>query len=127
MNDYVTQSDFAGLRDDFHRVVVVLERLEKKVDGHTVKLDAIQAKLEEHDGKLDEHSAKLDEHDRKLDLLDERTRRQGVLHERLESKVDVVIEVLGTKASSQDVTNLRDEVVPRLDALESVVRDIAAH
>jgi len=58
----------------------------------------------------------------KLTEVDDRTRRQGVLHERLESKVDAVIEVLGTKASRSDVENLRAEIVPRLDVIESVMR-----
>jgi len=94
MNDYVTQREF-------QKVVTILERI---------------------DARLDKVDAKLDKVDAKLGEVDERTRRQGVLHERLESKVDAVIEVLGTKASKSDVDNLRAEIVPRLDVLESVMR-----
>ena len=64
----------------------------------------------------------LDRIEKRFDRVEESIRHQGVLHERLESKVDTVIEVLGTKASTSDVENLRAEIVPRLDVLESAVR-----
>ena len=81
-------------RPEFQKVITVLERIEDR-------LTAV---------------------DERLTAVDERTRRQGVLHERLESKVDAVIEVLGTKASKSDVENLRAEIIPRLDVLESAMR-----
>jgi len=81
-------------RPEFQKVITVLERIEER-------LTAV---------------------DERLTAVDERTRRQGVLHERLESKVDAVIEVLGTKASKSDVENLRAEIIPRLDVLESAMR-----
>ena len=81
-------------RPEFQKVITVLERIEDR-------LTAV---------------------DERLTAVDERIRRQGVLHERLESKVDAVIEVLGTKASKSDVENLRAEIIPRLDLLESAMR-----
>lgn len=94
MNDYVT-------RQEFQKVYTILERIESKLTEHDRRFDAVESKLDE---------------------VDERTRRQGVLHERLESKVDAVIEVLGTKASTSDVEKLRAEIVPRLDVIESAMR-----
>jgi len=94
MNDYVT-------RPEFQKVITVLERIEDRLTAVDERLTAV---------------------DERLTAVDERTRRQGVLHERLESKVDAVIEVLGTKASKSDVENLRAEIIPRLDVLESAMR-----
>ena len=44
----------------------------------------------------------------------------GIIRNRL--KVDAVIEALGTKASKSDLDDLRAEIVPRLDMLESAMR-----
>jgi len=71
---------------------------------------------------LERIESKLAEHDRRFDRVEENARHQGALHERLESKVDTIIEVLGTKASITDVENLRAEIIPRLDVLESAMR-----
>ena len=101
MNDYVT-------RQEFQKVFTILERIESK--------------LEEHDRRFDAVDARFDAVDARFERVEENARHQGVLHERLESKVDTIIEVLGTKASKTDVENLRAEIVPRLDVLESAMR-----
>jgi hypothetical protein len=101
MNDYVT-------RQEFQRGYTILERIESKLEGHDRRFDAIDARFERIDARFEK--------------VEEGVRHQGVLHERLESKVDAVIEVLGTKASRSDVENLRAEIVPRLDVIESVMR-----
>jgi len=108
MNDHVT-------RPEFQKVITILERIEVKLTEIDVRLGAVDVRL----GEVD---VRLGEVDVRLGVVDERTRRQGVLHERLESKVDAVIEVLGTKASTSDVEKLRAEIVPRLDVLESAMR-----
>lgn len=94
MNDYVT-------KQEFQKVYTILERIESKLAEHDRRFDAVDARF---------------------DRVEENARHQGVLHERLESKVDTIIEVLGTKASITDVENLRAEIVPRLDVLESAMR-----
>ena len=101
MNEYVT-------RQEFQKVFTILERIESK--------------LAQHDRRFDAVDARFDAVDARFERVEENARFQGVLHERLESKVDAVIEALGTKASTSDVENLRAEIVPRLDVLASAIR-----
>jgi hypothetical protein len=108
MNDYVN-------RQEFQKVITILERIEVKLADHDQRFDAI-------DRRFDAIDRRFEAVDERLSAVDERGRHQGVLHERLESKVDAVIEALGTKASKSDLENLRNEIVPRLDMLESAMR-----
>ena len=98
MNDYVTRAEWNEMK-------TTLERIETKLGDHDRYFVAIHATF-----------VSLEER------FDERLRHQGILHERLEKKVDAVIEALDTKASKSQVEALEARVsavevkVERLDA-----------
>jgi chromosome segregation ATPase len=121
MNDFVTRVEWNGM-------MTVLERIESKIDSHEryfsainttfgsfhqrfdamdQRFDAMDQRFDAMDQRFDAMDQRFDAMDQRFDRLEETVRHQGVLHERLESKVDAVIEVLGTKASK---TELREEV-----------------
>src|SRR5512135_2274319 len=70
------------------------------------KLDATQADVRAIDQKLDATQADVRALDKKVDGLDARLVRVEVFFERLESKVDAIIETLPAKASVTDVRAL---------------------
>ena len=98
MNDYVTRSEWNEMK-------TMLTRIETKLADHDRYFVAIRATF-----------TSLEER------FDERLRHQGILHERLEKKVDAVIEALDTKASTSQVAALE----ARVSAVESKVDAIDA-
>jgi hypothetical protein len=57
-----------------------------------------------------------------LEETNDRVRANGIMLERLDSKVDAVIELLGTLASKSDLAELDVKLSERISRLESVVR-----
>ena len=108
MNDYVT-------RQEFQKVFTILERIELKLEEHDRRFDA-------HDRSFLAINTTFAAIDKRFDKVEESVRHEGVMRERLEKKVDTVIEVLGTKASKQDVEDLRDEVKQGFADLRAEIR-----
>jgi outer membrane murein-binding lipoprotein Lpp len=97
MNEYVTRSEWNEMK-------TILERIETKLSDHDRYFVAIRATFVSTDQRFEE-----------------RMRHQGILHERLEKKVDTVIEVLDTKASASRVEALEvkvDALDVKVDALD---------
>ena len=105
MNDYVTRAEWNEMK-------TILERIETKLGDHDRYFVAIRATF-----------VSLEER------FDERLRHQGILHERLEKKVDAVIEALDTKASASQVEALEGRVSAveaKVDAVDAKVDAVDA-
>ena len=58
-----------------------------------------------------------------LEETNDCVRANGIMLERLDSKVDAVIELLGTLASKSDLAEVDTRLSERISRLESAVRD----
>ena len=83
-------------------------------------MTAIDQRFDAMDRRFDAMDRRFDAMDQRFERLEERVRHQGVLHERLESKVDAVIENLETKASKTDL----HEEISRLEVKIDLVLDV---
>ncbi len=91
------------------------------------KLDATQADVRAIEQKLVATQADVRTLDRKVDSLDAKISRNGVFLERLESKVDAIIETLPAKANLSEVHALTGNLDERVSFLEDVSRVTSAN